>query len=638
MKRLVLLGLALTLSLGSFAQDKKAAKKTRKTINLITKVEPQTETTTKKPIFSGLNAKGTNVITRSEIGKSANIYSVLLEEQRGMDYNNAVGVTSFTFRADPETYPTAINSGSIITATSVDGGTNWTENWLALTETELNRYPSGVIYNPSGNTDATQAYAVAAGPTNVGGSWTQNFFGSIRLDGQNGDIKFIDKDDTYSGSQLTRFGMQSCENGYTHIVGPKYQDNGSNYSTEMLINTMAGEFDGTEFSWEESDIEVELALRNDGTTKNFWTFGTAWSNDGSVGYTWMIGQLENMVDDGGYQPIVFRTSDNGNSWDEVEVMLADNEVISEYLIGTQQGTAAVWPLCGEVAGSVDINGNLQMFIKATSTFSMHPDSIGYTYQDDLDYIFNLELNADGVQNVLFVDSVMAGTVADDSDYAYAGKVGWGNRLSSSKTEDENAVFAVWTDTPNAADEYNNENARPDIKAAGRFVDGGDFTDFPVTNFTAENIYTGYYFFIYVSQHAKIQNGHVIIPTTTTIDPSEYSSNSELDAVTHTYIDGITYLWEVGINESISTSNGINVSQNTPNPFNGSTKITVTSETSADVTVEISNIMGQNIYTSNEGRINGSKDITLNASHLKAGVYFYTVTVGSNKTTKKMIVK
>ncbi|MCK5788416.1 MAG: T9SS type A sorting domain-containing protein, partial [Chlamydiia bacterium] len=322
-------------------------------------------------------------------------------------------------------------------------------------------------------------------------------------------------------------------------------------------------------------------------------------------------------------------------WDEVEVMLADNEVISEYLFGTQQGTEAVWPLCSEVAGSVDMNGNLQMFILATSTYSMHPDSIGYSYVNDLDYIFNLELNADGVQTVMFVDSVMAGSVADDSEFAYGGTTGWGNRLSSSKTDNENAVFVVWTDTPNAVD-YNNENAKPDIKAAGKFV-GGDFNDFPLTNFTADDLYTGYYFFIYVSQHAIVNGNYFEIPVTTTVTPTEYGANGELDAVTHTYLSGIGYLVS-GINENISAANTIKVSQNTPNPFNGSTRITVTTETTANVMIEISNIMGQTIYTSREGRIRGSKEIILNANNIDAGVYFYTVTVGHQRITKKMIVK
>ncbi|OYT17234.1 MAG: hypothetical protein B7C24_03845 [Bacteroidetes bacterium 4572_77] len=636
MKKILLIGLAISLSFGSFAQEKSAPKRTTKTINSLVKVEPTEESSTQRPDVSDFKAKGINEIPRVEIGKSANVYSVLLEEQRGMDYND-LGITSFTFRADPATYSTALNSGSIITVTSADGGTTWADHWMVLTETELNRYPSAVIYNPNGNTDASQAYALAAGPSHRGDGFDQNFFASMRLDDQNNHVEYIDKDDAYSGSQLTRFGLQACNNDFAHIVGPKYEDNGSNYATALVLNTMNGEFDGTQYAWEESDIDVELALRStDGTTKNFWTFGSAWANDGSVGYAWMVGQLEDMIDDGGYQPIVFRSTDNGENWDAVEVMLSGNAVMAEYLIGTQKGEGPVWPLCDEVAGSVDKNGNLQMFVKATSTYSSHPDSIGYTYEGDLNYIFNLELNEDGVQNVMFVDSVMAGSVADDSEYAYAGKVGWGNRLSASKTADENIVFAVWTDTPNAVD-FGDENARPDIKAAGRYVDG-DFNDFPVTNFTEDDVYSGFFFFTYVAQNCKVEDGHIVIPTTTTVSPGEFGSNGELDVVTHYYIDGIKFATTVGLEDELLAENGVKVSQNAPNPFSGTTTIMISTETPADVKMEVRNMLGQVVYTSNEGRINNTLEVNLDAKQFTSGVYYYTITVGNNKTTKKMIVE
>jgi hypothetical protein len=55
-------------------------------------------------------------------------------------------------------------------------------------------------------------------------------------------------------------------------------------------------------------------------------------------------------------------------------------------------------------------------------------------------------------------------------------------------------------------------------------------------------------------------------------------------------------------------------------------------------VEVSNIMGQTIYVVNGGTVNGTKEIILNSNDMEAGVYFYTVTVGNESITKKMIVK
>jgi hypothetical protein len=55
-------------------------------------------------------------------------------------------------------------------------------------------------------------------------------------------------------------------------------------------------------------------------------------------------------------------------------------------------------------------------------------------------------------------------------------------------------------------------------------------------------------------------------------------------------------------------------------------------------VEVANMLGQVVYTQNAGTINGTMNVELNASQLEAGVYFYTVRVGADSVTKKMIVE
>ena len=125
----------------------------------------------------------------------------------------------------------------------------------------------------------------------------------------------------------------------------------------------------------------------------------------------------------------------------------------------------------------------------------------------------------------------------------------------------------------------------------------------------------------------------------TISPTEFSSNGAGDPITVNFITGIEFaaLGEhVGVND-MNTVSGFSVTQNTPNPFNGTTTISVSSQTASAVSIEVSNIMGQTIYNVNS-TVNGTKEITLSADHMEAGVYFYTVTVGNEKITKKMIVK
>ena len=82
-----------------------------------------------------------------------------------------------------------------------------------------------------------------------------------------------------------------------------------------------------------------------------------------------------------------------------------------------------------------------------------------------------------------------------------------------------------------------------------------------------------------------------------------------------------------------------VSANYPNPVDGLTTIDVTLTTAAPVSITIAAITGQQVSTINHGmKSAGLHKISIDASKLSSGIYFYTVQVGQQKVTKKMIVK
>jgi len=82
-----------------------------------------------------------------------------------------------------------------------------------------------------------------------------------------------------------------------------------------------------------------------------------------------------------------------------------------------------------------------------------------------------------------------------------------------------------------------------------------------------------------------------------------------------------------------------VSANYPNPVDKLTVIDVTMAKAAPVTVTLNNIAGQVISSVNYGTQGaGLNKLTIDASNLSSGVYFYTVTVGQQQVTRKMIVK
>ncbi|MBC8489212.1 MAG: T9SS type A sorting domain-containing protein [Bacteroidetes bacterium] len=81
-----------------------------------------------------------------------------------------------------------------------------------------------------------------------------------------------------------------------------------------------------------------------------------------------------------------------------------------------------------------------------------------------------------------------------------------------------------------------------------------------------------------------------------------------------------------------------VSQNYPNPFNGTSVVNVNLRHSADLSLEIVNIMGQKVYELNAGYAKqGINEIVIDGSELTSGIYFYTVKAGDTSITKKMIV-
>lgn len=82
-----------------------------------------------------------------------------------------------------------------------------------------------------------------------------------------------------------------------------------------------------------------------------------------------------------------------------------------------------------------------------------------------------------------------------------------------------------------------------------------------------------------------------------------------------------------------------VSQNFPNPFNSTTTITVGLETSANLSLEVTNLMGQKVYTIERGDVNaGTYYFQLDAKDLGTGIFFYTIKADNSTVTKKMIVQ
>jgi hypothetical protein len=80
-------------------------------------------------------------------------------------------------------------------------------------------------------------------------------------------------------------------------------------------------------------------------------------------------------------------------------------------------------------------------------------------------------------------------------------------------------------------------------------------------------------------------------------------------------------------------------QNYPNPFNPSTDIKYALPQDNYVTIKVYNAIGEEIavLVNNEWKQTGRYSVNFDASNLPSGIYFYTITSGSFKDTKKMVL-
>jgi hypothetical protein len=93
-------------------------------------------------------------------------------------------------------------------------------------------------------------------------------------------------------------------------------------------------------------------------------------------------------------------------------------------------------------------------------------------------------------------------------------------------------------------------------------------------------------------------------------------------------------------DKITSSKVFVVGQNQPNPFIGSTDVTIYLSNPSNLNVTITNIAGKVVSSFKTDELaTGNHIVTIDGSKLKSGIYFYTMSASNGETvTKKMVVK
>lgn len=94
-----------------------------------------------------------------------------------------------------------------------------------------------------------------------------------------------------------------------------------------------------------------------------------------------------------------------------------------------------------------------------------------------------------------------------------------------------------------------------------------------------------------------------------------------------------------VKENQSVISESNVSQNYPNPFSGSSTVYVMLDEPASLSMEVTNLIGQVVYTVAEKPYPAGKaEFTIHGGGLETGVYFYTIRSGEKSVTRKMMIE
>ena len=642
MKKLLLLGLAFGIVLSAYPQKEFKSNKEFAKNNTEMRADASFYKAGSdfQPNALELPSGKSVMVDRYTLGKSANIYSVLTSYQRCMAYEPITGTVMGTFRADPATYPAALGSGTIMAHSSTDMGMNWNHAIIINPDPAVHalRYPSGVPYLHGGTGTYEDLYAVVAGPSHTGGTWDYTFYGVAKLDETNP----TDYYHTWASENDWARSSMTTVPGAVYNFGQDYESVGNlgvNQTMKQYVGTTTDPTAG--FEWEINDFQPDWLIdATDGHAVALYTTWSAWSLDGSIGYMWMVGVTNETYDYGVYQPQLAYTTDGGDSWDEIYLDLEDHPTLVEYLppyedaAGNPQTVRPTF-LTGDrtYPGVVDYEGKLHLFSTVYGSSRgdvLDPDN-GYWITNGLagGHIFDFIIDMDGLVDIVFVDSVLTSEAPANA----FGDVTWDHRLQASKSVDEQAVFCVWADDFTG----NEEVLNPDIKGWGYAAMDMTPMGEPV-NFTSDDLFSGFYFYHYVSELTRKVGDFYEIPISTSLSIEEFQVNDPLAPVTHTYLGGLGFTY-VGLNDNIAAEEGtLAVSQNIPNPAINNTVIEISSETVAPVKVEVSNMIGQTVYSADAGVINGSMKVSIDVSGFDSGVYFYTVTVGSERVSNKMIVK
>lgn len=533
---------------------------------------------------------------------------------------------------------------------STDGGLNWETNVQVYTPLgpdpgtgyplAAGRYPQGAIINPEGNTNPDNAYysyfiAALDGSNGSAVGWGGYGMGSnVLTDTEEPSPTQVNVTSEDGYFRLIPDAYTVTQQGVAWYFEPSLEDIAGTYTyTGELIIGRGVINDSKEVQFTEELYEFLDAEDGINDTK------IAFAADGMTGYICVMSDaVSDPVPYTSYHPILLKTTDGGETWgDPIHVQLGGEDGIES--IKNYFPDSALWSAGYEI----DVDRD-EVYYNMGFTVDMITDHNGNPYITGLITIGSEDgwFPNEGLMATWNLYSKDGGETWDaDALYdniwfeADVGAITTNNRPYVSSTWDGHYLFFSWLDSEI---DVAVANDRPNIYVIGYDTEDEWYSEVENVTYFSQAWNRAFYGSqsYYVFQGEETDGMYSVeIPFVFT----EFSApGDDTQPCDFWYIKGYTMDVPVDVPEIDANAIQFSVAQNSPNPATSSTEILVNGRTDLPIELTVSNMLGQIVYRDGRDSRAQSHSFRVNVSDFDAGIYLYTVKVGDQAVTKKMLVE